>query len=272
MLLRLGVVVPTIGERPEYLPLALRSIRDAGPAYILLVGNPGFDPSPFFESDLIDEFQVEETANLAGKINQGFKAVPQDIEYISWLSDDDLLTVGSIEKTLIRMSQPDSPVLVFGACEYIDALGKPIWINKSGFWAVQLLKFGPQLIPQPGSVFSRLAFEKVGGLKTEYALAFDFDLFLSLSKIGKTAYIPEVLAKFRWHSGSLSVKSRKRSVCEASQVRRSHLPIILQRLSTMWETPISFITHYVGIFLSFSRTRSGLCQMMNCQKISNLGE
>jgi hypothetical protein len=34
---KVGIVVPTIGQRPEYLPLALKSIREAGNAYILLV-------------------------------------------------------------------------------------------------------------------------------------------------------------------------------------------------------------------------------------------
>ena len=73
---RVGIVVPTIGGRPEYLPLALQSIRDAGNAYVILVGNKGFDASQFLATGLIDEYLDEPETGLAAKINFGFRALP----------------------------------------------------------------------------------------------------------------------------------------------------------------------------------------------------
>lgn len=44
MIQRVGIVVPTLGERPEYLLECLQSIRKAGRAHVLLVAPNGFDP------------------------------------------------------------------------------------------------------------------------------------------------------------------------------------------------------------------------------------
>jgi len=243
---KVGIVVPTIGQRPEYLPLALKSIREAGNAYVLLVGIKGFDATSFLDSGLIDKYLDEEDPGLAAKINFGFRALPEQVQYINWLGDDDLLTKGSLEVALDRITQQDQPVLVYGGCEYIDPKGKSLFTNRSGAWAVSLLRFGPQLIPQPGALYRRDSFEKVGGLSQEFGWAFDFELFLSLTKLGKAVFVPKVLAKFRWHPGSLSVSRRAESVREASKVRVSHLPKILKPVSFIWEYPVRIATYLAG--------------------------
>jgi hypothetical protein len=252
---KVGIVVPTIGQRPEYLPLALRSIREAGNAYVLLVGNKGFDASSFLAHGLIDQYLDEQDPGLAAKINFGFRSLPQEIQYINWLGDDDLLTKGSLDISLERITRDDQPVLVYGGCEYIDPQGQHLFTNKSGAWAVPLLRFGPQLIPQPGALYRRDAFEQVGGLSQEFGWAFDFELFLSLCKIGKAVFVPEVLAKFRWHPGSLSVSRRAESVKEASQVRVSHLPKMLKPVSFLWEYPVRVATYLAGVRVSKSLRR-----------------
>jgi hypothetical protein len=241
-----GIVVPTIGQRPEYLPLALKSIRDAGSAYVLLIGNKSFDARQLKAEGLIDQYLDEQDPALAAKINFGFRSLPENIKYINWLSDDDLLAPGALDIALARIKQPDQPVLVFGGCEYIDARGKGIFINPSGAWAVPLLRFGPQLLPQPGALYRRDAFEKIGGLSQDLSWAFDFELFLSLSETGKAVHLDQVLAQFRWHPGSLSVLKRAESVKEASQVRVSRLPKILKPVSFLWEYPVRIATYLAG--------------------------
>jgi hypothetical protein len=140
--------------------------------------------------------------------------------------------------------------MTFGACDYIDSDGGLVWENRSGGWAVPLLRFGPDLIPQPGALFLRSTFNLVGGLKTNLGWAFDFDLFIRFSKVGKLHFINQTLAQFRWHPESLSVEHRKRSVEEASQVRVSHLPTFLRALSFIWEYPVRQATLIAGKLLT----------------------
>jgi hypothetical protein len=245
-----GVVVPTIGERPQYLDITLKSIREAGDSYIVLVGRKGFDATPYQNAGLVDLYLDELEASVPNKINQGFRALPESIEYITWIGDDDLLAPGSLGLAVNVLGKPEKPVLVFGHCQYIDSEGNDVLVKRSGSWAVPLLRFGPQLIPQPSAVFRRDAFEKVGGLSDKFQFAFDFDLFLKLTKFGKAVFVDQILSSHRWHSTSLTYSRRWDSVKEASRVRVFSLSSAAKWLSPMWEVPVTILTYFVGNFLS----------------------
>jgi GT2 family glycosyltransferase len=243
---RVGIVVPTLGNRTDYLEQCLRSIRAAGDVHILLVAPASFNSSALKSSGLIDSAVVDPNRGLPAAINQGVKELPSNVEYVNWLGDDDVLTEGSLGSTFKFLENDSEAVMVFGSCDYIDGDGQTVWVNKSGQWAVPLLRIGPDLIPQPGALFRRSAFDKVGGLRTDLGWAFDFDLFIRLSKAGKLRFLGQTLAQFRWHPESLSVEHRKKSVAEASRVRVSHLPEFLKPISLLWEYPVRQATLVAG--------------------------
>ncbi len=243
---RVGIVVPTLGNRPYYLEQCLRSIRSAGDAHILLVAPESLNTSDLESASLIDSVVVDAGGGLAAAINQGIQALPKSVEYVNWLGDDDLLAEGSLTISSQILNKESSSVMTFGACDYIDSNGEIVWVNPSGQWAVSVLRFGPDLIPQPGALFRRSAFEAIGGLNTELGWAFDFDLFIRLSKKGKLKFLNQTVAQFRWHPESLSVEHRKKSVSEASKVRISHLPIVLRPISILWEYPVRQATLIAG--------------------------
>lgn len=243
---RVGIVVPTLGKRPDYLEQCLSSIRAAGEAHILLVAPASFKSDALKSAGLLDSVVIDAGGGLASAINQGIRSLPSTVEYVNWLGDDDLLTDSSIVASSKALDENDQTVMAFGSCDYIDGAGQTVWANGSGRWAVPLLRFGPDLIPQPGALFRRSAFEKVGGLRTDFGWAFDFDLFIRLSKVGTVRFLNLTLAKFRWHPESLSVEHRKKSVVEASQVRVSHLPSLLKPISFLWEYPVQQATLIAG--------------------------
>lgn len=243
---RVGIVVPTLGQRSDYLEKCLASIRAAGKAHILLVAPESFVSAPLLNAGLVDDVVSDDGQGLPAAINKGISKLPGFLEYVNWLGDDDLLTPGSIEIASNILNSKNDVLMTFGACDYIDADGNIVWTNKSGQWAVPLLRFGPDLIPQPGALFRRSSYEAQGGLRTDLGWAFDFDLFVRLSKSGKVKYTRKTLAQFRWHPESLSVEHRKQSVAEASKVRVSHLPAILKPISLLWEYPVQQATLEAG--------------------------
>ena len=243
---RVGIVVPTLGKRGKYLEQCLGSIRAAGNAYTLLVSPSGFDASELRRADLIDAQVNDPGTGLSEAINLGIKSLPADVKFVNWLGDDDLLAQNSIELAKTTLQADPKTVMVYGSCEYIDSDGESLWTNRSGQWAVPLLRFGPDLIPQPGALFRKDTFEDVGGLSSDFDWAFDFDLFIKLSKKGKLVFLNQRLSSFRWHPESLSVEYRKKSVAEASRVRKAHLPAALRILSPLWEYPVMQATLIAG--------------------------
>lgn len=250
-----GVVVPTLGARPHYLRESLRSIRAAGSCFIVVVRPKDTSLGSDVEST-IDHVVDDPGVGLAAAINSGIGALPRSVLYATWLGDDDRLTPGSLATTLSEIEET-SAVAVFGQCRYIDAEGTEVWLNRSGRWAPSLMLFGPQLVPQPGSLFRRSAFEAIGGLNEDLKWAFDLDMFLKLKKQpGGLRFINAPLAEFRWHPDSLTVGSRRGSVIEASQVRQRHLPGPLHSMSRLWEPLLRW-----GIFHAGSRLSDKLIRM-----------
>ena len=245
-----AVVVPTLGQRPDYLIECLRSIRAAGNCLICIVAPHSADLSEVESLGLIDQRVDDPKTGLPAAINFGFTSLPSNINYIAWLGDDDLLEPQSIEITSIILRKESSTSAVFGGCHYIGPQGNRILTNMSGRWAVPLISFGPDLIPQPGSLMRRSVFESFGGLRTDLGWAFDVDLFINLKKNGKVKYLKQPLASFRWHPESLSVGQRDGSVREASQVRVQYLPKPIKPLSIIWEPALRWATKRAGTALN----------------------
>ena len=246
----IGIVVPTLGSRSEYLNEALMSIRNSGECYIVIVAPIQACVDKIIDRRFFDEIVEDPMQGLVEAINTGVRALPKQIEYFNWLGDDDTLAPNSLLMSSSPLENDPEIVCVFGMCQYVNKDGQLIYKNKSGRFAVPLLKFGPQLIPQPGALFRRTSFKKVGGLDPTYQCAFDLDLLLKLKKIGKIHYTPYQLSTFRWHSDSLSVKSRSVSVREAREIRKKNLPWSFRFLSPTWELPLGKLIYFAGIVLT----------------------
>ncbi len=258
-MVKIGFVIPTAYNRPEYLPLAYKSIKSqAGDFQLeLFVGCPENKIEAVSKALPNDAVVIPESTSpgLAAKLDGLLKALPGDCDYIAWLGDDDLLTPGSLQTAVAAMEADSSVSMVYGGCDYIDANGKIIFNNPSSQFAATLLNFGPQLIPQPGSLMRAGSFRATGGLSNEFALAFDFDLFLKLKAQGTLVHVPKTLAQFRWHPTSLSVKRRMKSALEASRVRRSHYSGLAKILWVLWEPFVVIATWAAGKLVSIRTQR-----------------
>ena len=251
---RIGVVVPTLFSRSDYLRQSLEAIQNAGDAYVILMG-PSVESNSQDYKGLFDELLEEpKTGTLSEKLSLALSSFPEHIDLITWIGDDDLLAPGSLEILEKKFRNDADLSLVYGACDYIDSNGNKIGQNKSGPWALRFAKLGPFLAPQPGSLFRRHAFEAIGGLDSNLKLAFDFDLFLGLNDHGKARYTNKTLASFRWHEDSLSVAQRKTSVREASIVRQKHASAGLRQLLRITNPLFEIATYFSGILVTWRFT------------------
>ena len=221
---KVGFVVPTLGLRDDYLRSCLESLKQQGELpYVVVVrpaDNRGIDPQV---SSLVNAFVDDPGLGLSGAINVGMSVMPNSVEYVSWLGDDDLLEFGALEHQVRILERDSSLLMVFGKCRYIDAEGKAFLTFEPSRLYKFLTSFGPNQVAQPASIFRKAIFYELGGLDNSLKYAMDLDLWLRLFRFGHVEYTPHVLASYRWHAQSLSAASEKRARSESSRVRRRYL-------------------------------------------------
>ena len=245
-----GIVIPTLGTRIDYLMACIESIRNAGYTYICVVSPDRQLGKNLLDAGFVEQFVHQSGTGIANAINVAFAHLPDHIQFQSWLGDDDLLEIDSMEIARQWLISNPSSTAVYGKCRYIDSEGSEIGVNRIGSLASRILRFGPCLIPQPGSLIRRTSFIQIGGLDESYECAFDLDMFIKLQSLGTIKYVEKLLASFRWHPNSKSVQQRNVSTAEASRIRKSHLPRSLQILSPLWEKPTKFLTLKAGYLLN----------------------
>jgi len=214
-----GYVVPTLGKRLDFLKICLNSLHINKVGFIVVVRpvDAGWIDSEIRDS--VDLIIDDKGHGLAGAINTGINSLPVSVSFLNWIGDDDFLQPDSISSALNWFSTGKNIVAVFGRCSYVDAKGREIWENKYGRFATTLMKFGPFLIPQPGSLIRSEAFKSVGLLDEELQMTFDLDLFLRLEKIGKIEFLDQKLASYRWHTFTLTAENPKLSLLEGRKVK-----------------------------------------------------
>jgi len=223
-------VVPTLGERPALLEQCLRSITDQDVAVdLVLVAPPGRG--------------VEETAarfgarfaadprrgGLSGALNAGLATAARGTRYFAWLGDDDVLAPGSLASTTAALDRNPGAVMAYGWCDYIDDADEIVFRSRAGRLARLILRFGPNLVPQPGSLMRYDAVRDVGGLDESVRFAMDLDLFLRLRTHGRFVSVPRTLACFRWHADSATVSNGQGSMEESDRIRMRYMPAPLAR-------------------------------------------
>ena len=235
---RVLLVVATLGRRPEFLRETLISIRAQEVKSDIVMVAPVGDARV---RECAAEFGAEllpDPGTLPSAINLGASRLAERHEYVNWLNDDDLLEPGSLLATTGALDRAPGAVVAYGACRYIDPQGRQLWLSRAGRWATRILKWGPDLIPQPGMLVRAAAWRQVGGVDESYRLAFDLDLLLRLQAIGQLLDVDRVVSSFRWHPDSLTVDDRTTNLAESERAKRAALGPRARSLSWMWEPPV----------------------------------
>lgn len=220
-------VVPTLGLRPDLLVHALASILDQGAADLdlVVVAPPGRGVEAVAHAAGARFVHDPGAGGLSGALNAGLSAARPGTRWFAWLGDDDLLAPGALAATRQVLEADPRAVLAFGWCDYIDTEGTTVFRSRAGRLAAAILPFGPNLVPQPGSLMRYDAVVSVGGLDTSVHLAMDLDLFLRLRKVGRLVAVPQTLASFRWHDDSATVRAATASMEESDRVRMRQMPV-----------------------------------------------
>lgn len=249
------IVVPTLGQRPQLLEQTLASIRSQTISADIAIVGPSANAHLQELARTFNAELVPDPGSLPAAIEAGVARAQQHHLYVTWLNDDDVLTPGSLMTTHSALRKAPQAVLAYGACEYIDESGHFLWTSQAGRWAQRILSWGPDLVPQPGMLARRDAWQRVGGLDTNLKFAFDLDLLLRLREVGEFVDVGVVVSRFRWHATSLTVADRTASLNESEAVKRRYLSAKARRWAWLWEKPVRGATRVAAARLTHRASR-----------------
>lgn len=148
----------------------------------------------------------ESHANIgqAGTLNKGWRTAKGDI--LGYLSADDLLHPRAIETSMRFLAR--DPTLAATYCDFnlIDGKGNFVRLSPTEDFDLHRLAVDIVCQPGPGALFTRSAFEAVGGWREDLRQVADYEFWLRISEQGTFQRIPEPLASWRMHDASASVR------------------------------------------------------------------
>jgi len=235
-MVQLGMVVPTLGDRPAMLKECLNSLTGQAHAGLrIVVVSP-----PSAVTDLEGAVSPDITvlpqggSGIVDAVMAGWKYFGDSVHVLSWLGDDDRLPPGSIAAALRVLERHPDAAMAYGQVRYIDAGGKAFKTMRPGRMGSILMQLGYNMVYQPGCLYRRTAVEAAGGLDGSFRLAFDVDFHRRLVAVGGLRYVAAVLGEMRYHPGSLTVRRLVESQRECELALSRQMPDWLRRTRPVW--------------------------------------
>jgi glycosyltransferase involved in cell wall biosynthesis len=186
------------------------------------------------------EFVSAPDGGTADAINRGFSKARGEI--LAWLGADDLYLPGAISAAVAAFAGDPGAGAVYGEGYWIGEDGRTLgrYPTVTPYSPAALGRECP--ICQPACFLRREALEAVGGLDAALQSAYDYDLWIRLSRRYPFRAIPEYLAQSRMHPRNKSLGQKQRMFEESIQLLRRHYGYV----------PVPWIYGYV----SFLRDRT----------------
>ncbi len=171
----------------------------------------------------------EPDSGQVAAINKGLQEAAGDV--LGWLNSDDVLCPGALARVAAAFDRhPEAPWL-HGRCDIIDEHDRVVrrWISlykhrRARRHSLERLVV-ENYVSQMTAFWRRSSQDAVGLLDPTLSFAFDYDLWLRLSRLGAPLYLPKPpLAAFRWYETSKSGQQFERQVREDMEVAIRHAP------------------------------------------------
>jgi glycosyltransferase involved in cell wall biosynthesis len=159
---------------------------------------------------------------ISEAMNAGIEAARGEI--IAHLHSDDFYLHDDVLHTVAKAFQQYHCRWLYGrTMRYIDGRLLPEGFIAPAFSQTRLLR--GNFIPHPATFMTRELIWRAGGFDPRLRYAMDYDLWLRLSHLATPIALPQPLAAFREHAGSLSTRERAQAMREDLKVRLAHTGI-----------------------------------------------
>jgi glycosyltransferase involved in cell wall biosynthesis len=179
----------------------------------LVVNDGSSDSTKVILQEFKHKIQIidQENSGESAAVNRGIKEASG--KYILVVSaDDPLISSQLFSQALDMLGREPELAGVYPDWQIIDSQGNVIKKVVVSEFDLDLLIGLNKTLPGPGTVFRKDLALQVNGRSTKWKYVGDYDFWLRLSLLGNFKRIPGVLAQWRGHEDSASIKYRNLSM------------------------------------------------------------
>lgn len=173
------------------------------------------------------QWTSEPDSGQVAAINRGLREAKGDV--LGWLNSDDVLYPGALSRVAAAFEEHPGAAWLHGRCDIIDEHDKVVrrWISlykhlRARRHTIERL-IVENYVSQMTAFWRRSAQQTVGLLDASLNFAFDYDLWLRLSRRGAPLYLDgPPLAAFRWYRTSKSGRQFESQFREDAEVAARH--------------------------------------------------
>ncbi|MFT3694674.1 MAG: glycosyltransferase family 2 protein [Kofleriaceae bacterium] len=172
----------------------------------------------------------EKDRGQSDAINKGVRMAAGEL--VAWINSDDYYaTPRGVQRLVDEIDRDPLLDIVYGDGDRVDVEGNYLgpYRSKPITRVAEIVMHPASFVLQPSLLFRRQLFLDVGGLDAELHYTMDYELWIRMFAAARaTKYIPEVIARARYHTDAKSVAMMGKQIREAARVkqrsaRRLHL-------------------------------------------------
>lgn len=242
---KVSIITPSYNQG-RYLEATIRSVlcqNYPNLEYIIVDGGSTDESLDIIRKyeDKLAWWVSEKDKGHADALNKGFDRASGDI--LAWLNSDDIYHPGAIREAVDILTADPRLGMVYGDANLIDETGKVVGKFASKQTSYRAMLRGSVHIPQATTFFRADLYRQVGPLDLSYFFAFDYDLWVKLSKVSNVLYVPRTWADFRLHDLGKSVKNDDRCYPDMLRIYRRemgggisllHIRAVVRKLFYAW--------------------------------------
>lgn len=165
------------------------------------------------------EFHSGPDRGTADAINEGFSRSHGSI--FAYLNADDIYLPGAISAAMHSMAADPEAGVVYGDANWVDEGGNalapyPVRPYDAALFSQECF------ISQPAAFIRREAFELAGRMDPNLQYAYDYDLWIRISRLFPMRKLDALLAASRMHQENKTVGHRRRVLRETMRLLESH--------------------------------------------------
>ena len=205
-------VITSVFNGEEYLESTIISVLDCIadlPAEYLIINDGSTDRTNEILEKYSSKIRIIDQQNIgeSASVTKGFTLA--NGKFVMVLSADDPLFTKKIFQCVFEMFEHDKNlVAVYPDWNLIDSKGEVIKTIRVPDFTEELLIGRFRTLPGPGVIIRKTAAIQIGGRRAKWVYVGDYDFWLRLSRIGEIRHRPEILAQWREHPNSTSVKKK----------------------------------------------------------------